>query len=88
MTDNKLTQLLEQLHTELNNAEALDDKGRELLRHLSADIETLLTRTEGGKPDESVLERLQDSVDHFEESHPTLTAALSSLLTALNNAGI
>ncbi len=89
MTDNKLSTLLEQLHTELDATEAVDEKGRELLRDLNADIQELLKRSEGeGADDDSLLERWQEYIDHFEVTHPTLTSALSHLMTALNNAGI
>ena len=86
MTDQKLTQLLEQLHGELSNATGLDDKSRELLRALNADIESLLERS--GESRASLLERLEESIERFEESHPALTATLAQLLNALNNAGI
>ncbi len=90
MTENKLSKLLEELHTELDATEAVDEKGRELLRALNADIEELLDRSEVGQTgdDDSLLERWQEYIDHFEVTHPTLTAALSHLMTALNNAGI
>jgi chromosome segregation ATPase len=89
MTDNKLSTLLEQLHTELDSTEAVDEKGRELLRALNADIEELLERSEAGQSDDdSLLERWQAAIDHFEVTHPTLTNALSHIMTALNNAGI
>jgi hypothetical protein len=86
MSEKNLTQLLEQLHTELDNTEAVDEKGRDLLHALSADIQELLERS--GDADESLLERLQESIDRFGEQHPALTTVLSHLLTALNNAGI
>ena len=90
MTDNKLSKLLEQLHTELDSTEAVDEKGRELLRALNADIDELLERSEIGQADDddSLLERWQAAIDHFEVTHPTLTNALSHIMTALNNAGI
>ena len=90
MTDNKLSTLLEQLHTELDSTEAVDEKGRELLRALNADIDELLERSEVGQSDDddSLLERWQAAIDHFEVTHPTLTNALSHIMTALNNAGI
>mgnify|MGYP005605826403 FL=1 len=90
MTDNKLSKLLEELHTELDSTEAVDEKGRELLRALNADIEELLDRSEVEQSDDndSLLERWQEYIDHFEVTHPTLTTALSHLMTALNNAGI
>jgi len=88
MTDNNLSKLLEQLHTELNTTEAVDDKGRELLRALNADIEKVLQRSESEQADDSLLERLQESIDHFEITHPALTSALSNIVNILNNAGI
>jgi hypothetical protein len=90
MPDEKLSKLLEQLHTELDSTEAVDEKGRELLRTLNADIEELLDRSEVGRTedDDSLLERWQDAIDHFEVTHPALTSALSHLMTVLNNAGI
>jgi len=89
MSDNKLTNLLEQLHTELDSTEAVDEKGRELLRDLNADIQELLKRSaEAGSEDDSVLERWQATIDHFEVTHPTFTATLSQILNVLSNAGI
>jgi chromosome segregation ATPase len=90
MTDKKLSKLLEELHHELDGTEAVDEKGRELLRALNADIEELLDRSELARSDEddSLFERWQAAIDHFEVTHPTLTTALSHLMTALNNAGI
>ena len=88
MTDKKLSELLEQLHNELEKPEAMDEKGRELLRSLDADIHKLLERSEEMDADESVLQRLQDSIDHFEVTHPDLTSALSHMMTILSNAGI
>lgn len=88
MAEKNLTKLLEQLHAELARTRDVDEKGRELLRDLNADIESLLERSESAESGDSLLERLQDTIDHFEATHPTLTSALSHLLTALNNAGI
>lgn len=87
MKDKKLDQLLEQLHKEIEGIESVDEKGRELLRELSTDIRDLLERAEGQQPD-SILERLGQAMEHFEVTHPDLTAALSNLSTILSNAGI
>ena len=90
MPDENLRKLLEQLHDELERVESMDEKGDELLRHLNADIRNLLKRSGKGKgpPDESVIERLEDAIDHFEVTHPTLTTLLSEMMTILSNAGI
>jgi phytoene/squalene synthetase len=90
MSEENLRKLLEQLHDELERAEPLDEKGDELLRHLNADISDLLKRSGKGtaQSDDSVLERLEDAIDHFEVTHPTLTTMLSEMMTILSNAGI
>lgn len=88
MNDTNLTTLLEQLHQELDQTQAIDEKGRELLRALNTDIQELLARTEDVQPADSLLERLQATIEHFEVTHPAMTTALAKIVTALNNAGI
>ncbi len=86
MTDQKLSRLLEQLHEELGKTRAVDDKGRELLRQLNADIQQFLDPAQENPA--TLLARLQDAIDHFEMEHPAITAALSQMLNTLSNAGI
>lgn len=86
MSDNKLRELLEQLHDELTRAESVDEKGREMLRHISGDIRQFLDPAQENP--ETLLERLQKAIDHFEVEHPSITAALSQMLNTLSNAGI
>ena len=89
MTDQNLRELLEKLHQELEQTEAVDEKGNEMLRHLDADIRSLLKRSGAeAETDEPMLERLQDTIDHFEDTHPRLTTMLSQMMTILSNAGI
>ncbi|MCL4530664.1 MAG: DUF4404 family protein [Chloroflexi bacterium] len=90
MDDKKFRKLLEQLHAQIEQTEKMDDQGRELLRHVNADINELLARTEGAplKPKPALAHSLEAAISHFEVTHPTLTAALSDLLNALSNAGI
>lgn len=88
MSDKNLSELLEELHDELGKTQAVDQKGRDLLRHLDGDIQKLLKDAGDIKADESMLERFQDAVNHFEDSHPALTSALSHMMTILSNAGI
>ena len=84
-----LRELLEKLHSELERTEVTDEAEHERLRHLEADIRSLLERSgENAETDESMLERLQDSIDHFETTHPQLTLMISQISTILSNAGI
>ena len=90
MSDENLRKMLEQLHDELERTESVDETGDELLRHLNEDIRSLLQRSGRAEvqADDSVLERWQNAVDHFEVTHPTLTTLLSEMMTILSNAGI
>ena len=91
MNDEELRQLLEELHRKIETTNSVDEKGRELLSHLSVDIRNLLERAgheERLQGSSWEVGRLQESVRHFEVTHPNLTAALARLLDILNNAGI
>jgi hypothetical protein len=91
MNDNELRAMLEELHKKIESTNSVDETGRELLSHLSVDIRNLLERTgheEQLRGTKWEIGRLEESVRHFEVSHPNLTQALSQLLTTLNNAGI
>jgi len=86
MTDQKLRELLQQLHDELERTKSVDEKGREMLSHLNADIQQFLDPAQDNPT--TLLGRLQDAIDHFEVEHPAVTAALSQMLNTLSNAGI
>ena len=91
MNEDELRQLLEELHRKIEDTDQVDEKGRELLSRLSVDIRNLLERTgheERLRGNSWVIGRLEESIRHFEVTHPNLTAALAQLLTILNNAGI
>jgi uncharacterized tellurite resistance protein B-like protein len=90
MDDQELRKLIESLHAEIQNTRTVDEKGQELLAHLEADIRKLLDQSgEVAKPvHPSTLQRMEEGLDHFEVTHPTLTILLSRLLEALSNVGI
>lgn len=86
MPEQRLRELLEQLHEELARTQSVDEKGREMLARLRADIQKFLDPTQENP--ESLLERVQAAIDYFEAKHPAITAALSQMLRTLSNAGI
>ena len=89
MNDQNLHELLEKIQNELAHTEVTDEAERERLRHLEADVRSLLERShDRTEADESMLERFEDAVDHFETSHPQLTMMISQMMTILSNAGI
>ena len=88
MREQHLRQMLEQLHAELQRADIVDDRSRELLRSLVGDIEGLLDREQKGAQPESIIERLREAVRGFEKTHPTLTEAIGAVADALASMGI
>ena len=90
MDNQELGKLLEQLHSEIEHTESIDEKGRARLRDLATDIGELLARSdeEQTQAQTSVLERLEDSISYLEVTHPTLTQTLTRVLETLSNAGI
>jgi len=83
----KLDELLKALREEVQRAENVDETGRELLRELSVDIQELLARADVNQP-AGWNERWLRALQHFEVTHPDLTAALASVSSILSNAGI
>ena len=87
MANEERRKVLEEFRNQVAQAETLDEKGRALLLSLDAEI-ARLTEDEDAETPDSVLEQLQESIEHFQDTHPSLTMSLSQLLTALSNAGI
>jgi hypothetical protein len=90
MDNLELRKLIEQLHSEIENAQSVDEKGRQLLLQLDKDIRDLLAQNEDGQAGAgpALLQSLRDGVEQFEATHPALTGLLARLLEAISNAGI
>jgi hypothetical protein len=91
--EEKIRQMLVQLHDELEHAETLNDEELAMMRHLKADIQEMLNREETRgmpryRPSRSFINRLKLSVDLFELNHPTLTITIDKVLETLSVAGI
>ncbi|HEY5657240.1 MAG TPA: DUF4404 family protein [Myxococcota bacterium] len=90
MPEKRLRETLEELQRKLEEPGAVDAASRELLGELLEDIEAALTREPGEREGEgsSLLDRLSEIAERFEESHPSLTAAVGRVANALSNLGI
>ena len=82
---NPLRDTLQNLHTELQQAQPADDKSREVINNLTQDVQGALAN-----PDQhhSLRGRLEDSIDHLEENHPQLTLAIGAVLDNLAAIGL
>lgn len=84
-----LRELLEHVDQEIKKAETPDAQGQEMLARLSVDIQEIMeVPAESHAQPESFYARLEQAIEHFETSHPALTAHLAQLLAVLSNAGI
>jgi hypothetical protein len=90
MNDQELCQLLEKLHTEIEDTQSVDARERDLLQDLEADIRALLKRCEAEQVQSRPLtvRRLDEAIEHLALNHPTLTAMLSNMSNILSNAGV
>ena len=90
MDDQELREFLEKLHGEIGRTTSVDAKGKELLHHLNMDISDLLKRSEIGQVQAhpTLISNVENTIDHFEVTHPTLSTMLTHLLETLSNAGI
>jgi hypothetical protein len=90
MEDQELRKLLEKVHDEIEHTPVIDEKSQQLLADLEADIRALLDRSKGNQvePHPSTVQRLEETIDHLEVTHPNLTTMLSELLATLTNSGI
>ena len=88
--EKQLREHLEHLQSELASTETVDDSSRELLGEVLGDIQTLLDRSsqDQSQEPEGLVERLRDATRQFEETHPTLAAAVGRVMDALSNLGI
>lgn len=89
MNDEQLRTHLEQLHAELRQVDALDEKERELLEGLERDIRELLGREGGDARHYGGLgERLSEAVTELEASHPRATLLMRQAIDSLSYLGI
>ncbi len=88
MPDQHLRDTLEHLHKELQQAGGVDDRSRELLRDVMDDIHAILDPSAPEARPGSLVERLREAVDDFEESHPAVTEAVGRVVDALAKMGI
>ncbi|HYC00176.1 MAG TPA: DUF4404 family protein [Candidatus Limnocylindrales bacterium] len=86
MSHPELNERLQELHRELHGLQELDDpESQRLLAELRRDIEAVLARSEH---EEGLADRLNDMVERFERTHPTLASAMGAVADQLARMGI
>jgi len=89
MNNEQLREQLENLHAEVQKADALDPRQRELLQALANQINELLSRNQNEPYHyRSLGERLSDDVARLEASHPQITLLMRRAIDSLAPLGI
>jgi Domain of unknown function (DUF4404) len=90
MDKQRLVSQLQQLHTELSEAEQVDPETLQLLRAVTDDIGRLLEKPSDVSPDEvdPVTRGLKDLLLKFESDYPQLSARVGEVADALAAMGL
>jgi hypothetical protein len=83
----QLKTTLDELHRQLADIDQLDPALRGQLHSAMQEIQTAL-KNKTAPGGESVMRRLGESARHFEESHPTISGTIRSLIDTLGRSGI
>jgi septal ring factor EnvC (AmiA/AmiB activator) len=90
MKKKKLHKTIRELQTELKKTKPANENVRSHIQRLLLEIEALADEREEIPLHQyqQFLERLQDSVRHFEQEHLSLSLAVGRVIDALSNMGI
>ena len=81
----RLHELLEELHTELQDSDALDDTARQELRSLAGEIEEAVGEESLA---EAAMNRVEEVTVDFESEHPRIAGILGNIADTLSKLGI
>ena len=89
MTDEqeKLRATIDELHSELASMDHMDDDVQQMLRGTLDEIHTVLKQQES-EDSSTIIGRLNQAARHYEESHPTLSGIIGSIIDTLGRMGI
>lgn len=86
MADEKLHQLLTQLHNQLQQQSSLDDESQKLLEQVLADVQT--ASGEDIELHQDLSDRIEQQAVQFEQAHPTLAEILRQIMDTLGRIGV
>jgi phosphoglycerate-specific signal transduction histidine kinase len=89
MSIEKLRTTVSELEQVLRGIKSLDKESRQALEQAVQEIRAALQQETQSEADrQSLVERLRESVERFESTHPSLTAVLGRLIDGLAQMGI
>ncbi len=88
MSKDDLRATLERLRSEVETLSFRNERDRDRMHALISGIERQLKNSEDSGEREELLDALPGAIKQLEVEHPTLTAILSRVITALSSMGI
>ena len=82
----KLEEVLEELHAQLESVENLDEEQVQKLRDAAQEIQSTLDQADVSSA--SLAQRLEEATQQFSHSHPTLTTTVGRIADLLSQMGI
>lgn len=84
----KLQKCIDDFKVEIENISADNKTVNEDMSRLLTDLETELENIDNSPKNQTIVEKIQHSVEQFEAEHPTLTNVLTQMIDVFNGMGI
>jgi flagellar motor switch protein FliG len=88
MSDEKLHQLLNQVHEQLQQQDSIDGESQALLQQVLTDIKAASGSDNTDEIPQDLSERIEQQAVEFEQVHPTLSGVLRQIMDTLGRIGV
>jgi hypothetical protein len=88
MADEKLHQLLTQVHEQLQQQDSLDAESQALLQQVLTDVKTASSSDNMDEIPQDLSDRIEQQAVQFEQAHPTLAEILRQIMDTLGRIGV
>jgi len=88
MADEKLHQLLTQVHEQLQQQDGLDEQSQVLLQQVLSDVKAASGSGDLDDIQQDLSDRIEQQAVQFEQAHPTLAEILRQIMDTLGRIGV
>jgi hypothetical protein len=88
MADEKLHQLLTQVHKQLQQQDGLDEQSQVLLQQVLSDVKDASGSGDLDDIQQDLSDRIEQQAVQFEQAHPTLAEILRQIMDTLGRIGV
>ncbi len=88
MSEQKIHENLQSLRDELNQLQGDNQQVRERVNGLIAEVEEQLLENEYRQRNPSLMESINNTIEHYKVEHPGVTGILNQIMMSLGNMGV